>query len=61
MKHTLGEINSRLKEAEYWITDLEDKVAENIHTEQKHEKKNTKKEDSLRASKTTLNVPIFAS
>ena len=45
MENTLEEINSRLNEAEDWISNLEDKVSENTQSEQKKE---FKKEDSLR-------------
>ena len=34
MKSPLGGINSRLDEAENWISELEDKVAENTPLEQ---------------------------
>ena len=39
MKNTLEGINSRLGEADDHINDLENKIAENIQTEQPKEKK----------------------
>ena len=41
-KNTLKEINSRLDEAEDPISDLKDKMEENIQSEQQKEKKNKK-------------------
>ena len=38
MKNTLEGINSKFDETENWISNLEDKVAENIQSEQKREK-----------------------
>lgn len=50
IKNSLEGIDSRLEEAENWINDLEDKVAENAQLEQwKKEKKNQKYKDSLRS------------
>ena len=39
MNNTLEGTNSRLDEAEDWISDLEDKVEENIQAEQQKEKR----------------------
>ena len=39
IKNTLDIINSKLEEAEEWVSDLEDKVMENNHTEQEKEKR----------------------
>ena len=43
IKNTLDGINSRLKEAEEWISNLGDKAMELIQTEQQKEKNNFKK------------------
>ena len=40
--NSLEGINSRITEAEEWISDLEDKIVEIITTEQNKEKKNEK-------------------
>ena len=48
MKNTLEGINSRITEAEEWISDLEDKIVEITTTEQKKEKRMKRIEDSLR-------------
>ena len=48
IKNTLEGINSRIPEAEEWISDLEDKIEEITTTEQKKEKRMKKIEDSLR-------------
>ena len=48
MKNNLGIIDSRLDEAEEWISHLEDKVAENAQSQQQQEKIIQKSEDSLR-------------
>ena len=42
IKNSLEGINSRITEAEEWISDLEDKIVEITATEQKKEKKNEK-------------------
>ena len=48
MKSTLEGINSRLDEAEDWINHLEDKIAENIQSEQQKRKRESRNnEDSL--------------
>ena len=39
MKNILEGINSRLDEAEDWISDLEDRVTENTQLEQENENK----------------------
>ena len=41
-KNSLEGINSRITEAEEWISDLEDKIVEINTTEQNKEKKNEK-------------------
>ena len=41
IKNSLEGINSRITEAEEWISDLEDEIVE-VTTEQKKEKKNEK-------------------
>ena len=48
IKNSLEGINSRITEAEEWISDLEDKILEITTTEQKKEKRMTRIEDSLR-------------
>ena len=48
LKNTLEGINSRIIEAEEWISDLEDKIVEITTTEQNKEKRMKKNEDSLR-------------
>ena len=48
MKTTLEGINSRITEAEEWISDLEDKTVEITTTEQNKEKRMKRIEDSLR-------------
>ena len=48
MKNTLEGINNRMSEAEEWINDLEDRMAEIIATEQNKEKRMTRNEDSQR-------------
>ena len=49
MKNTLEEINGRLDEAEDWIGNLEDKVAENNQNSKKEKKESSlKSENSLR-------------
>ena len=40
MKYTLEGISNRLDEAEDWISDVEDKVAENTQSKKQKEKKN---------------------
>ena len=48
MKNTLEGINSRISEAEEWISGLEDKVVEITFNEQNKVKRMTRTEDSLR-------------
>ena len=59
IKSSLEGINSRITEAEEWISDLEDKTVEITTAEQNKEKRMKKIEDSLRDSGTTLNAPTF--
>ena len=47
-KNSLEGINSRITEAEEWISDLEDKIVEITTTEQNKEKRMKRTEDSLR-------------
>ena len=48
MKTTLEGINSRITEAEEWISDLEDRMVEFTVAEQNKEKRMKRNEDSLR-------------
>ena len=48
MNKTLEGIHSRITEAEEWINDLEDRMAEITDTEQNIENRKKKNEDSLR-------------
>ena len=48
MKITLEGINSRITEAEEWISDLEDRMVEFTAREQNKEKRMKRNEDSLR-------------
>ena len=48
MKNTLEGINSRITEAEEWISDLEDRMVEFTAVEQNKEKGMKRNEDSLR-------------
>ena len=48
IKNSLEGINSRITEAEEWISDLEDKLVEITTTEQNKEKRMKRIEDSLR-------------
>ena len=59
MKNTLEGINSRITEAEEWISDLEDRMVEFTATEQNKEKRLKRNKDSLRDLWTTLNAPTF--
>ena len=47
IKNSLERINSRITEAEEWISDLEDKIVEISITEQNKEKTTKRTEDSL--------------
>ena len=48
IKNTLEGINSRISEAEEWISELEDKMVEITSEEQNKVKRMTRTEDSLR-------------
>ena len=48
IKNTLEGINSRINEAEEWISDLEDKTVEITTAEKNKEKRMKRIEDSLR-------------
>ena len=48
MKNTLEGVNSRITEAEEWISDLEDRMVEFTAMEQNKEKRMKRNEDSLR-------------
>ena len=48
IKNSLEGINSRISEAEEWITDLEDKRVEIMIAEQNKEKRMKRLEDNLR-------------
>ena len=48
IKNSLKGINSRIPEAEEWISDLEDKIVEITTAEQNKEKRMERIEDSLR-------------
>ena len=48
IKNSLEGINSRITEAEEWISDLEDKIVEITDKEQNKEKRMKRIEDSLR-------------
>ena len=48
IKNTLEGINSRITEAEKWISDLKDKIVEITTSEQNKEKRMKRIEDSLR-------------
>ena len=48
IKNSLEGINSRITEAEEWISDMEDKIVEMITVEQNKEKRKKRIEDSLR-------------
>ena len=48
IKNSLERINSRITEAEEWISDLEDKIVEITTAEQNKEKRLKRIEDSLR-------------
>ena len=48
IKNSLEGINSRITEAEQWISDLEDKLVEITTTEQNKEKRMKRIEDSLK-------------
>ena len=48
IKNTLDGINSRVTEAEEWVSDLEDKIVEITAIEQNKEKRMIRIEDNLR-------------
>ena len=48
MKNTLEGMNSRITEAEEWISDLEDRIVEFTAAEQNKEKGMKRNEDSIR-------------
>ena len=48
MKNTLEGINSRISEAEEWISELEDRVVEITAAEKNRQKRMNRNEDSLR-------------
>ena len=61
MKNTLEGINSRVDEAEDWVNNLENKVAENTQLKQQKKKKIPPNEDSLMGLWDNLNctnIPI---
>ena len=59
IKNSLEGINSRITEAEEWISVLEDRMVEITAEEQNKEKRMKKIEDSLRDLCDTLNTPTF--
>ena len=66
MKNTINEIktslegsNSRITEAEEWISDLEDTIVEITTAEQNKEKGMKELRTVLETSGTTLNTPTF--
>ena len=59
MKTTLEGINSRITEAEEWISDLQSKIVEITTTEQNKEKRLKRIEDNLRDHCTTINAQTF--
>ena len=59
IKNPLEGINSRITEAEVWISDLEDKIVEITTVEQNKEKRMKRIEDSLRDLWETLSAPTF--
>ena len=50
-------INSRITEAEEWISELEDRMVEITDVEQNKEKRKKRNEDNLRDLWTTINAP----
>ena len=59
IKNSLQGINSRINEAEEWISDLEDNIVEVTTTEQNKEKGMKRIEDSLRDLWDNIKVPTF--
>ena len=60
IKTTLEGINSRITEAEEWISDLEDRMVEFTAAEQNKEKGMKRNEDSLRDFWVNINATTFA-
>ena len=58
VENTLEGINSRITEAEEWISELEDRMVKITATEQK--KRMKRNEDSLRDLWDNINTPTFA-
>ena len=61
MKNTLEGINSRITDAEEWISELENRMVEITAVEKNKGKRMKRNEDSLRDLWTTLNATTFAS
>ena len=59
IKNTLGGINSRISEAEEWISKLEDKMVGITREEQNKVKRMKRTEDSLRDLWNNANAPTF--
>ena len=59
IQNSLEGVNSRITEAEEWISDLEDKIVEKTTAEQNKEKKWKKLRTVSEISRTTLNKPTF--
>lgn len=62
IKNTLEGVffNRRSKEAEEWISYLEDRVTENNQAEQQKERRTTKNEDRLRELNDIVSIVTFA-
>ena len=59
IKNSLEGINSRITEAEEWISDLEDKIMEITTAEQNKEKRMKRIDNSLRDLWDNINAPTF--
>ena len=59
IKNTLEGTNSRIMEAEYRISEVEDKMVEIKGTERKKEKQIKRNENNFRDLWTMLNAPTF--
>ena len=59
IKNSLEGINSRITEAEEWISDLEDKIVEITIAEQNKEKRMKRLRTVSETSGTTLNASTF--
>jgi len=59
IKNTLEETSSRMTEAEYWRSELEDKMVEVFAEEQNKGKRMKTIEDSLKTFGTILNASTF--